>query len=173
MRLFSVLLNKNTPFKLFSNHIEIPSIKDGRFHYSWLRDNCACSSCLHPSTRQKLHSSGSINSLVRPKKVDIGSSSLKIKWEDDLHESHYDLKWLERFNYNIPFTPLISPIQWNAKEYSNYRDTVDYSEFLSYGGYHRVLKQIRDYGISFLKNVPTDDPTVVEEVAKKFGVIKV
>ena len=181
-----LLGNKNLPFKLYGNRIEIPAIKTKTaavdshnqattaFHYSWLRDNCRCSLCFHPKTRQKLHSSGSINPLVKPRKVELSSNHLKVDWdEEEGHKSNYDLSWLEKYNYNIPNAPLISPVTWNAKEYRSYRDTVDYQDFLQPQGYTRILEQLRDYGLAFLKNVPTSNHLLVEDVAKKFGVIKV
>ncbi|KAI9187862.1 hypothetical protein H9P43_002253 [Blastocladiella emersonii ATCC 22665] len=37
------------------------------FHHVWLRDNCPCPACVHPSTRQKLHASGDIPVAIQPK----------------------------------------------------------------------------------------------------------
>lgn len=177
LRLFS---GQNSHFKLYRNRIEIPSLKTAVkdvavFHFNWLRDNCRCPQCFHPNTRQKLHSSGSINPFIKPKRVELFSKSLNVEWDDDedAHKSVYDLSWLEKHNYNIPSAPLITPVFWDAQEYRKHRDTVDYDDFLKPHGFARVLRQIKDYGLAFLKNVPTTNHLIVEDVAKQFGVIKV
>ncbi|KAG5462804.1 MAG: taurine catabolism dioxygenase TauD, TfdA family-domain-containing protein, partial [Olpidium bornovanus] len=39
--------------------------------YAWLRDNCPCGKCIHPSTRQKLHSCADVRPGIRPKSVEV------------------------------------------------------------------------------------------------------
>src|SRR5690348_1555519 len=58
--------------------IEIQSPTGSKYHRShptklntlWLRDNCPCPECIHPSTRQKLHASTQVP-------LDIGVTSYK------------------------------------------------------------------------------------------------
>ncbi|KAL7754439.1 hypothetical protein RI367_000420 [Sorochytrium milnesiophthora] len=112
------------------------------FHYVWLRDNCQCPHCLHPSTRQKLHSSGRVPLDVKPKhlawiKRPAASSSssssspasaaedewtLAVEWAtpscpNDTHRSEYPLSFLNRWNYStrrlVDKIPHIKPTLWH------------------------------------------------------------
>jgi gamma-butyrobetaine dioxygenase len=167
--------------KLKEETLEILLPEKTEFHYQWLRDNCQSPRCIHPSTRQKLHSSGQILS-VKPTGVKyINDHQIQINWpkekskdgEEYEHVSTFDIEFLKRFNYNIPFRPLINPILWNAEQYTRSRETVDYQDFLTPKGFKNTLQYLRDYGLCFLKNVPTENEFQVETIAKKFGVIKV
>lgn len=140
-----------------------------KLHARWLRDNCQCAKCVHPSTKQKLHSSGKIQVDIQPQRVEVIGKDLKVNWIDG-HESIYTYKWLA--HHSVPFKPLISsPISWNRKIYTNKFEKVQFSDFMTDQGYRRVLGQIRDYGLAFLTNVPSEEH-IVESVAEKFGVIR-
>lgn len=165
------LFQKRLNVKLNSDSLEIPPISNGRFHFAWLRDNCQCPQCFHPRTKQKLYSSGNIDRHIKPLKAEMTGDSLVVSWQD--HQSVYTVDWLKKFNYNKTFTPLISPKLWDAATYHKARETVSYSDFLQPHGFKKVLHQIREYGLAFLQNVPTQDHLQVESVAKAFGVIKV
>src|SRR4051794_21611508 len=55
-----------TPDSSLSTHPPTTS-----YHYLWLRDNCQCPQCVHPSNRQKLHSSAEVSPTLRPKNVRV------------------------------------------------------------------------------------------------------
>lgn len=178
--------SNNTKLQLYADFLEIPSIS--KFHYSWLRDNCQCPKCFHPRTKQKLHSSGSIDGCIKPLKAEISGDSLLVSWPPskckwfrelntseliqdihlvidtphyarDEHSSVYRIDWLKSVDYYKEHTPLIKPKLWDSKIYRKARETVDYKEFLKPQGFNKVLAQIRDYGLAFLKNVPTENHT--------------
>jgi trimethyllysine dioxygenase len=62
----------------------------------WLRDNCQCSSCMHPSTKQRLLDTFSIpENLSIEKHVISKEQDLKIRWSDG-HESEYTQHFLSQ-----------------------------------------------------------------------------
>lgn len=80
-------------FELADDHLKIPASSGGTkklsIPYSWLRDHCPCELCVHPSTRQKLHSGADVQENIRPKKVEYldagsaaegGGAAYKITW---------------------------------------------------------------------------------------------
>jgi gamma-butyrobetaine dioxygenase len=167
--------------RLRESTLELSLPEKVEFHYQWLRDNCRCPKCIHPPTQQKLHSSGQILAQKPLNARYINEKQVEIKWpgsmlkggNDGGHTSLYDVSFLKRFHYNQPFRPLIQPVLWNAQAFREARQTVDYSDFSTSTGYQTVLKQLRDYGLCFMKNVPTENEKQVESVAETFGVIKV
>ena len=59
-----------------------------------LRDQCQCSECVHPTTKQKLVDSASIPLDIASSDVivnDVGG--LKVTWMNDSHRSVYDGNW--------------------------------------------------------------------------------
>ena len=58
------------------------------FHHVWLRDNCQCSACVHPTNKQKLHSSAQFSSTIKPLHVQLSSNDLRVVWPDG-HKSRF------------------------------------------------------------------------------------
>lgn len=92
---------------------------------------------------------------------------------DQEHTSTFDMEWLRRYDYTKKFKPLIDPILWDNKAYQDLGKPVEYRHFLTESGFKDVLGQIRDYGLCFIRDVPTAQSKQVEQVAKKFGTIRV
>ncbi|KAJ3360591.1 hypothetical protein HDU91_004506, partial [Kappamyces sp. JEL0680] len=128
----------------------------GVFHHVWLRDNCPCPLCLHPINRQKLHSSGQVSPLATVQSVQVGQTSLAIEWKGG-HKSQYSLDWLEKNRYDREKGPLVKHVTWDAASYARQRETVAFHDFQSERGFSLALRQLRDFGLAFLKNVPVDD----------------
>ena len=144
-----------------------------KFNYLWLRDNCRCDKCIHPSSQQKLHSSGQIFKLfgkTKPQSIQRKGDKIVILWPDG-HESVFDLEWLKTHHSTANIKPLVEPIIWDKKSFTKINRKIDYSEFQTIEGFQAVLKQLRDYGLCFLENVPTENDQV-EKVAQEFGTIK-
>ncbi|KAJ2999970.1 hypothetical protein HDV02_001227 [Globomyces sp. JEL0801] len=126
---------------------------------------------------EKLHSSGQITS-QKPLDVELINDSIKIKWpkesynlDRDEHISVFPIEWLKRFDYSNAYKPAIKPISWDARILTEKRETVDFNDFMTNEGLKKALSQIRDYGLCFLKNVPSDNPKQVELVGEQFGTI--
>jgi gamma-butyrobetaine dioxygenase len=166
----------------------------GKFHYVWLRDNCQCPQCVHPDSRQKLHSSGDINLDVKPKSIKVvppesagGSPMLQIEWplgsltkaNSQPHTTEFDLKWLLESGHprnpglKALRTPPKATVSWDAKLYEANDNRVSYKDYMNTDeGLLRALRQLHDFGLCFLSGVPTANDKEVENVARRIGEIK-
>ncbi|KAJ3334197.1 hypothetical protein HDU76_006569 [Blyttiomyces sp. JEL0837] len=167
----------------------------GKYHYTWLRDNCQCPSCVHPDNHQKLHSSAHVDLNVKPTSIKItpssanGSSSkatLQIEWpkhslrrgSDAPHTSQFDMDWLQSVGHPrktsltaFRFQP--RELYWDKEMYTKQSSRVDYKDYMNTDeGLLRALQQLQDFGLCFLKGVSTDDHREVEKVARRFGCIR-
>ncbi|KAI8915753.1 hypothetical protein EDD86DRAFT_185603 [Gorgonomyces haynaldii] len=141
------------------------------FHYVWLKDNCLSPQSLHPTNKQKLHSSGDIPVTIQPESVELNEQELILKWTDST--STFPLDWLKKHDYTNKRPKLIEPVVWDAKKYQRRYKPVDYTVFANTDdGLMRVLMDLRDYGLSFLRNVPVKKLEQVEQVARRFGPVQ-
>lgn len=165
------------------------------FHNAWLRDNCQCSACVHPSNRQKLHSSADVIVSVEPLTVELldvpTGPVLEVTWpvaslrnlssqalpnSDAVHKSSFDLSWL-REHANSPAATKarresLRPILWDGAEFARNQKAVQYSEIMQSDSHFRsALKHLKDYGLCFIHNVPTHQKEV-EALARRFGCIR-
>lgn len=144
-----------------------------QFHLSWLRDNCYKS--IHPSTRQKLLSSGQISNYKNPK-LSWTDDKLTLDWLDGSgngrDQSIFDFEWLKEHDYSHERSRLIDPIVWDAEAYRKAHKPIDYAMFDGTDdGLDQALINLRDYGLCFLRNVPIQYKCKVEAIAQKFGPI--
>ena len=162
------------------NSLAIPSLNTS-FSYQWLRDSCQCPSCVHPSTRQKLHRTSDIPYNVAPAKegVRAGQDGVHIKWTSG-HTSFYPSTFLERYASSERLNTFHKDVHkqsWDAKLISQSSDL-----FLSYGslrsdvGLLDAITQLSKYGLLFLSGVPntetSDERCEVRRVADTFGQLR-
>lgn len=185
-RVLSRFLSNNTSEKvttrqddhsLHVNWDQTPST----YSYLWLRDNCQCERCLHPSSRQKLHSSADIPLNIKPSSVNIIGDEAEIKWSQGLrhqttseeHVSRYSLDFLRRYqsretSEKFRFNHIV-PKTWNRDEYK--LDWVSYNDYMNTdAGLHTVVQRLYNNGIAFLDNVPIDEKACTQ-VAERIGPI--
>jgi gamma-butyrobetaine dioxygenase len=150
------------------------------FHLAWLRDHCPCPSCVHPSHKQKMHYSGHVSpqAEIQSMVLDELNKTLKIQWKPGsmrtdtsaVHSSDFDLTFLKEFKPSQ--TPRMQQVFWNASDFAKANQPVGYQAFLKdESAFRRVLVQLRDYGLAFMKNVPRN-VNQVETVAQRFGPIR-
>ena len=171
-----IVNRKISTLRIFENKIQLSGLKKMEFSFRWLRDNCQCSECLHPSTQQKLHSTGQIQS-VAPIKADLESGVLKLKWpmhsisgQIREHDSEFNIDWLAKYRYRAKTRTLFpAEIKWDRESLTKAMVPVRFEEFSSPSGFRKALNMINLYGICFLKSVPTVDDCQVEQIGKKFG----
>jgi hypothetical protein len=163
-----------------------------QFHYVWLRDNCQCAQCLHPSTRQKLISSSQIPLDIRPASISWNADGvLEIVWDKDLdshtaanaqHISQYPADWLRNYCYS---TSQLSQrlardhehVLWDRELLQSRQDElwIPYMEVMDPSnneyGLWKLLDTLQKYGLALVRNVPTLDKHV-EQVALRIGPIR-
>ena len=71
------------------------------FHHLWLRDNCPCPSCRHPSVPERLVDTLSIADDVAPEAVGVSAmGGLDVTWAGDGHRSTFAADWLDEHAYD-------------------------------------------------------------------------
>lgn len=154
------------PITADGHSLSIASLGPTHFPYQWLRDSCLCASCIHPSTQQKLHRTSDVQPNVAPapssESVLLTETGLHVEW-DDGHKSTYDVSFLERHASSKNLAafhrdPLRVP--WdNATITSSPNLFTDHAEFVapSGSGLLKVMTQLQQYGLVFLRGVPVEE----------------
>ncbi|CAO0790107.1 unnamed protein product [Mucor circinelloides] len=153
------------------------------YSFLWLRDNCQCPQCLHPSSRQKLHSSADIPLDIKPIDFKILGEEAEITWDQPLrhgkndansHVSRFPLEFLKRYESSksseeFRFNHLV-PQTWKADEYK--LDWISYDDYMNTDeGLHTVVQRLYNKGLVFLKDVPLKDEACTQ-VAERIGPIQ-
>lgn len=74
---------------------------ESRFHWLWLRDNCACAHCLNPLTREQIFEIDSVAEDLQAGDMAIEADGvLRLAWRDDGHVSRYHPGWLRVHCYS-------------------------------------------------------------------------
>ncbi|EGW32259.1 uncharacterized protein SPAPADRAFT_138818 [Spathaspora passalidarum NRRL Y-27907] len=162
--------------------------KTSKYHYIWLRDNCHCSTCYFPTTKQKLASAATIDDHIAPKNVTVGNSDIDIVWNQEDHLSTYDFHWLRVHSYNprlIPLskklkgeTELLSRQLWQVADIENDLPQVEYSNVMNSSEETDNEEAIKDwslklwkYGFCLINNVPVT-PEDTEKLCEQLNYIR-
>ncbi|XP_074598121.1 gamma-butyrobetaine dioxygenase-like [Brevipalpus obovatus] len=163
--------------------VEWPNGHEESFHIAWLRDSCKCPKCVHPSTYQKLFNPATIDmDALSPLQISNNGESLSITWQEnhsgEQHKSTYPLSWLLKLGgkFNSPITsnkdypndgiyqPIEMPksVHWNADIICKLDIARDYQEIMQSDDHLEcVLHDLCTFGISIVKNSPTEEGTVL------------
>ncbi|KAF9946738.1 hypothetical protein BGZ72_011190 [Mortierella alpina] len=156
----------------------------------WLRDNCPCPECIHPSTRQKLHASTQIPLDIEVSSHRVLPEGLEISWSkglDDVGEWEDPAKAQPGHTSLYPWEMILGsyggsptehrqatrmnhkPILWDETMMKEKVLWLDYQEYMNTPeGLLKGLKHLQDYGLFFLKGVPTEDQEVAT-AAERIG----
>lgn len=137
--------------------------RTARFHHVWLRDNCTCAACRHPSIHERTLDSLTVPLDIEPDAVEVAGGDLHVVWPGG-HRSVYTAAWLEAHAYEPGFTarPAEHRTTWRAAELDHPAPAVGYDEVMrSDAGLLRWLRQLREFGVSFVRDTPTEHGTVV------------
>lgn len=140
------------------------------FHYLWLRDNCYCNICGDPRHGEKRFKIIDVPLDIEPLSVHWDRETLEIVWKPDGHKSIYNLQWLRSHCYSATERKhrQHQPILWDRNIVTNLPQ-IAYEEVQT-GNKSRLqlLENLRDYGICFVRNVPTQKGEL-ESFAQSFG----
>lgn len=163
------------------------------FPYVWLRDSCPCPRCIHPGTRQKLHSSSDVPLDIRPASgegaITIGNEGLRVKWgarlsnraDIDFHESVFPIDFLQDHATPASLHALHQHqprIPWTGSSLLDNPDSsMSYSTLCSSPrALLAAITHLTRYGILFVTDVPgeetSDDKCEVKKLAEMFGEIR-
>ncbi|KAH9921815.1 taurine catabolism dioxygenase TauD, TfdA family-domain-containing protein [Fomitopsis serialis] len=149
--------------------------------YRWLRDSCQCPSCVHPSTRQKLHRTSDIPADTLPASdgVRVSNGSVEITWASG-HVSHYPKTFLEL--YASPkrlraFHQEVAAKRWDGVAIRSVSNLfLPYASLQAPAGLLAAITQLARYGVLFVTNVPTartsNDACELRALAGSFGELR-
>lgn len=131
------------------------TINGKRFHYTWLRDNCPCPTCRHPSSFQKIYDISERNSL-KPNSVDFQEEKLIITWNEDSSEPcTIPISWLMSHAYD-PEPESIPPLEINLWD-KVWLDTYPI-QWYNFGSciFSDWMGQLNQLGFTLLHNMPPE-----------------
>lgn len=149
-----------------------------QFPYVWLRENCQCEQCYHPSAQSRILDWNKFDLDVKPSEVHEDASSLRVLWNDG-HTSQYNYNWL-KFRSFTPnnqqtYTETIykpKKIKWHGKDFSEILYKKDYNEILtSDEALYDWLHKLSVYGVALIQNTPNSE-TAIDAVVDKIGFTK-
>ncbi|KAF9586136.1 hypothetical protein BGW38_009320 [Lunasporangiospora selenospora] len=148
----------------------------------WLRDNCPCPDCIHPSTRQKLHASSQVPLDITVSAAEATPEGLVLTWSKGLedvgdwedpikaqpgHKSLYPWNLILGSYGGSPTEHRVEtrmnhqPILWDEALMKEKVLWLDYEEYMNTPeGLLKGLRHLQDYGLVFLRGVPTKDQQV-------------
>lgn len=93
------------------------------YHLTWLRDNCPCAQCRHPTSFQKLFDISLAQSQPGMLHQALDGDTLHIVWDESPpHHSQYSVPWLTRQPTRIiPIDRQIPPALWRADTWRQQR----------------------------------------------------
>ena len=130
-----------------------------KYNFLWLRDNCP--SEVHPTARERTFNLLDVSEDIHPKNYSLNSEgNLEIEWSEGGHKSVYERDWLRHNCYSLKHSrEYVSPYRiWDKSMQDTFTDIqIDYSEIISSDdGLKKWLQQLHFFGISIVKNAPTD-----------------
>jgi trimethyllysine dioxygenase len=140
----------------------------------WLRDNCQCSSCMHPATKQRLLDTFSIPKDVKILGHSLNNDVLEVRWNDG-HDSSYSTSFLGKTvqNYlqrSIVRRGLKSLHLWDSTIAS--KTPIKYWARTKGENVNHILREIRQYGFCYVDNTPFDTPAATEELLRRISFIR-
>ncbi|HSD33999.1 MAG TPA: TauD/TfdA family dioxygenase [Alphaproteobacteria bacterium] len=142
------------------------------FHYVWLRDNCPCPKCLHPSG-QRLVDILDVPADSAPRTVTLEEGGgLLIRWAADGHESRYSADWLRRHAYGAEARAARrrKPVLWDAS-----LKPLPEAEWPALSREapveRRWLAALQEHGFALLRKVPAT-AGMVAEVGDHIGIVR-
>lgn len=159
-----------------------------KYHHIWLRDNCHCEECFYAVTKQRLLNSCSVREDIKPISIKSDSSSIKITWDQDNHESEYPVDWLILHSYNPQLVKndlkvkgeqsLLGRNYWQVKDIEKNLPTVDFKTVMESSDESDHEAAIKDwslkiwkFGFCFINDVPVN-PEDTEKLCEKLMFIR-
>ncbi|KAI0743961.1 Clavaminate synthase-like protein [Daedaleopsis nitida] len=151
------------------------------YPYVWLRDACQCPSCLHPSTRQKLHRTSDVSPSIRPASegVQVSQDGVRVAW-DSGHRSSYTREFLERYASPASvhtFHRDVERVEWDVERLRREKALFQpYEALRTPEGLLSAITQLTRYGLLFVTGVPNQKTSSEEcelrTLGERFGELR-
>jgi gamma-butyrobetaine dioxygenase len=143
------------------------------FHHLWLRDNCPCPACRHPSVPERLVDTLGIPDDVAPSSVTVSTAGdLVLSWAGDGHGSTFPARWLAEHAYDEgPRSDAPERALWTDGTVAPLPEVAYDAVMGSDAGLLDWLRQLCRFGVSFVRDAPTVPGTVVG-LAERIGFLR-
>ncbi len=146
------------------------------FPLVWLRDNCACSLCRHPQTRERTFNLIDLPEIRSPRASVTAHGALRLLWAEsgdaagEDHESLYDPGWLrQRADDHGGSVKTSSARLWDAAAMQDRVTSLSHDEVMTTdAGLRRWLDALTRDGVALIHGGPTADGEVLR-VAGRVG----
>lgn len=164
--------------------VTIHALNNINFPYVWLRDSCQSSTCINPSTQQKLHRTSDIPLDIKPSSLSSSAvklnnrGELEIDWSDghnsvfsrDFLETHSDERKLSAFHEDV------IEEAWNSESIRQSELFIPYERMGTPGVLAKGIVQLLKFGLLFVTGVPhektEDEECEIRKLAEMFGEIR-
>lgn len=148
-----------------------------KFPFVWLRDNCLCEQCFHPTAKSRVYWSD-LHLNIKPKEITEGKDSIQVTWEDG-HESKFEYNWLKIRNFTpesqrkydeVIYKP--TKITWHGEEFNDICSKHDYNQIVKTDeALYNWLYKLSVYGVAIVKNTPNSE-TAIDAIIDRVAFIK-
>lgn len=141
-----------------------------RFHSKWLRHFCQCPSCHQAHSGQRTLNTSKLSptsKVLSAHTTDEGNIALEWEHEND-HLGLLSLKWLRENCYSQSAREHRRVQRLPITYTEDGLPQVQFDEIMTPQGHWRFAKQIGDYGVSLVKNVPSEG-LIVKKIANRLG----
>ncbi|MGK0270623.1 MAG: gamma-butyrobetaine dioxygenase [Cocleimonas sp.] len=142
--------------------LSLNNIDQREFNFVWLRDNCQCDVCLHPSTHERTLITSEIPDDIAPIDSNIDEDNLSIIWNDKEHKSYYSLDWLNKHQNNKETNTCsyVDPAMGELKLWDNSLEgNIPTFNYIDLREDNSALlawcEAIRDVGLTIVRGAPT------------------
>ena len=146
----------------------------GTYPYIWLRDNCQCSQCSHPTLHARIILMENLDPEIIPAKaeVNVAEQVLHIQWPDN-HTSQFSFSWLLKHQFpNIPADPVSTPSRqyWGAEMLKRIPTFMFQDIQTSDKSLHDWLESLQIYGIALIRDAPKEEG-IVKAIGKRVSFV--
>lgn len=153
------------------------------FPYVWLRDSCRSSTCINPSTQQKLHRTSDIPLDIKPLSMSSAirlnnRGELEIDWSDG-HHSVFSRDFLETYSDEGKFNAFHKDViqePWDTESIRQSDLFIPYENFGTPGVLAKGIVQLVKFGLLFVTGVPHEktgnEECEIRKLAEIFGEIR-
>lgn len=148
------------------------------YPYVWLKDNCQCPTCFHPSSKSRIHLIQDLDVNIRPFTAELlgGSEQIDITWTDG-HRSSFRADWLYPRAFNSEQWDIRAPTYKMKRSYWG----TDIMKNLPRASFHELLTedsavlawlhQLEVYGFALVSGAPAKTGQV-RALAERVAFIK-
>ncbi len=149
----------------------------GRFFRYWLRENCPCAECTHPSAWERLAAFMAIPLDIAPLTISAASDGLHLTWPTDsapCDGTHYSWPWLweHRSEPEAVASRQRRPQRWTSASVDLPTVTSSFDDVMATNnGLLGFVDNVDRFGIAVVEGCPTNGTGVVR-LAERFGFIE-